>query len=85
MLAFQVRGWELIVADTSDALIATLGSRVNQAVPIGEGRFSLELPLDTSPGRLLAELTAAGARLVSLNPIRDTLEDLFVQRVREGT
>ncbi len=85
MLAFQVRGWELIVAETNEALIARLGSRVKQAVPIGEGRFSLELPLDVPPERLLAELTAAGARLVSLNPIRDTLEDLFVQRVREGT
>ncbi len=82
MLAFQVRGWELVVAETSDAVVARLGSRVNRAVPIGEGRFSLELPLDTPPERLLADLTAAGARLVSLNPIRDTLEDLFVQSVR---
>ena len=29
----------------------------------------------------LAELTAAGAQLVSLNPIRETLEDFFVERV----
>jgi len=30
---------------------------------------------------VLQELTAAGAKLVSLNPVRDTLEDLFVKRV----
>ena len=30
---------------------------------------------------LLAQLTAAGATLVSLNPIRETLEDFFVQQV----
>ena len=32
---------------------------------------------------MLAELTAAGAALVSLNPMRDTLEDFFMQRVAE--
>jgi ABC-2 type transport system ATP-binding protein len=85
MLAFQVRGWELVVADMPDALIAALGSRATRAIRIGEGRFSLELPLDTPPDRMVAELTAAGARLVSLNPIRDTLEDFFIQRVGEGT
>jgi hypothetical protein len=29
----------------------------------------------------VAQLTAAGARLVSLNPLRETLEDFFVKRV----
>ena len=85
MVAFRVRGWELVVADTPDALVAALGARATRAIPIGEGRFSLELPLDTPPERMVAELTAAGARLVSLNPIRDTLEDFFVQQVGEGT
>jgi hypothetical protein len=32
---------------------------------------------------MLAELTAAGATLVSLNPMRDTLEDFFMKRVAE--
>ena len=85
LLAFEVRGWELVVANASDAAIAALGSRVNRAIPIGGGWFSLELPLEIPPERVLAELTAGGARLVSLNPIRETLEDVFVQRVQEGT
>ena len=34
-----------------------------------------------APEQLLAELTAAGAQLVSLNPLRDTLEDFFVRQV----
>jgi hypothetical protein len=54
---------------------------VRRVERIGEGRFSLELPLDPPPELLLADLTAAGGRLVSLNPIRDTLEDIFVRRV----
>jgi ABC-2 type transport system ATP-binding protein len=81
MLAFRARGWELVVAGASDTLIATLGSRVSRAIKIGEGRYTLELPLDPPPERLLADLTAAGAQLASLNPIRETLEDLFVEAV----
>ena len=85
MLALRVRGWELVVADTSDALVAALGARATRAVRIGEGRFMLELPLGTPPERIVAELAAAGARLVSLNPLHETLEDFFVKQVGEGT
>ncbi len=81
MLALRARGWELVVAGASDALAASLGPRVTRAIRISEGRYMLELPLDPPPERLLAELTAAGAHLASLNPIRDTLEDVFVERV----
>ena len=85
LLAFEVRGWELVVANASEEVIAAFGSRVTRAIPIGGGRFSLELPSDIPPERALVELTAAGAQLVSLNPIRETLEDFFVQRVRPAS
>jgi len=39
------------------------------------------LPLDPPPERLLTHVTAAGAHLVSLNPVRETLEDFFVEQV----
>ena len=81
MLAFRARGWELVVAHASDALVATLGSRCRRSVRVSEGRYLIELPLDPPPERILAELTAGGAALVSLNPIRETLEDFFVQQV----
>lgn len=84
MLAFEASGWELIVAKVDDGLMAALGPRVERAVRIGPDRYQIELPGDTSPEQLLAELTAAGARLVSLNPIRATLEDFFVEQVSAG-
>jgi hypothetical protein len=49
---------------------------------LGNGRFALEIPLTTAPERLIPELVAAGAQLVSLNPIRATLEDYFVAKVQ---
>jgi ABC-2 type transport system ATP-binding protein len=83
ILAFGVRGWELVVADLRDDVLARYRGRITQARPIGGGRFSLELPGETPPESLLADLTAAGARLVSLNPLRETLEDFFVEKVEK--
>jgi len=81
MLALRARGWEMEVTGASERLVASLGSRVLRSVRISEGRYTLELALDPPPEKLLGELTAAGASLASLNPIRETLEDLFVQSV----
>ena len=81
ILAFRARGWELVVADAPEAVIARVGSRARRVVRLGDGRYSLELPIDAPPARLVGEVTAAGAHLVSLNPIRETLEDFFVEHV----
>jgi ABC-2 type transport system ATP-binding protein len=81
ILAFQAHGWELVVSHIPDTLVAMLGSRARRVVRISEGRYALEVPLDPPPERLVAELAGAGARLVSLNPLRETLEDFFVQQV----
>ena len=81
MLALRAGGWELVVAGATEALIASLGTRVMRAVRISEGRYTLDLPLDPPPEQLLADLTAGGAHLTSLNPIRETLEDVFVESV----
>jgi ABC-2 type transport system ATP-binding protein len=78
---FRASGRELVVAGLSDAHAQSLGAHARRVVRIGDGRYMLELPLEPSPDRLLAELTAAGAHLVSLNPIRQTLEDFFVEQV----
>jgi ABC-2 type transport system ATP-binding protein len=81
MLAFRARGWELIVAGASETVIGRATPAARRVVRIGEGRYSLELPLDPPPEALLAQLTAGGAHLVSLNPLRETLEDFFVEHV----
>ena len=83
MLAFEIRGWELVIADLRPEVLARIAGQVQRATEISPQRYALELPLQVPPERLLADLTATGARLVSLNPIRDTLEDFFVRRVAE--
>jgi ABC-2 type transport system ATP-binding protein len=81
ILAFRAHGWELVVSHVGDALAAMLEARARRVVRISDGQYSVELPLEPPPEPLVAELGAAGARLVSLNPIRETLEDFFVQQV----
>ena len=83
MLAFQVRGWELIVEGLRPAALAhaTSVGRIAQATALGGERYALELPLSTPPERILADLAEHGAQLVSLNPLRETLEDFYMRHV----
>jgi ABC-2 type transport system ATP-binding protein len=83
ILAFQVHGWELVMSGVSPDMVSRLTPAIRSATEISPGRYSLELSLDQPPDRILADLTAAGASLVSLNPMRDTLEDFFMKRVAE--
>jgi ABC-2 type transport system ATP-binding protein len=82
--AFEVRGWELIVGGLTNEMLERHRGRIQRVTPLGEQRYSLELPLEPAPETLLRDLTAGGARLVSLNPVRDTLEDFFVKTVAEN-
>jgi ABC-2 type transport system ATP-binding protein len=84
ILAFEVRGWELVVSGLSPETLARLGGRITRATEISSGRYTLELPLDQAPERVVPDIAATGAHVVSLNPIRDTLEDFFVRRVAEA-
>jgi ABC-2 type transport system ATP-binding protein len=83
MLAFEIRGWELVMADLRPEVLASLAGQLQKSIEISPQRYALELPLEVPPERILADLTATGAKLVSLNPLRDKLEDLFVRRVAE--
>jgi ABC-2 type transport system ATP-binding protein len=76
------RGWELVVAGLGADTLARLKSRITQSTPLGDGRFSLTLPPSTIPEQLIPELVSGGARIVSLNPLRGTLEDVFVEQVQ---
>jgi ABC-2 type transport system ATP-binding protein len=83
ILAFQVRGWELVMADLRPEVIERVRPQIAGATEISAGRYALEVPGTERPERVLADLAASGATLVSLNPMRDTLEDYFVRHVAE--
>jgi ABC-2 type transport system ATP-binding protein len=82
---FHVRGWDLTISGVRADALDRHGARIQRVTRLGEDRYSLELPLDPPPESLLHDLTAGGATLVSLNPLRDTLEDFFVKKIGEQT
>jgi ABC-2 type transport system ATP-binding protein len=84
MLDLQAHGWELVVSSVSDALARTLEGKAQRIIKISEGRYTVELPLEPPPDRIVSEVAAAGGTVVSLNPLRETLEDIFVEQVSKS-
>jgi ABC-2 type transport system ATP-binding protein len=84
MLEFGVHGWELVVAGLSPATWQAFGPEVRRITQISEGRYSLELSAEAAVDRVLASVVGGGATLVSLNPMRETLEDVFMRHVGQA-
>ena len=80
---FGVRGWELVVADLPPGVLEQVRPSTTRFIEVSPGRYTLELSLAKRPDQILSEMVAAGASVVSLNPLRGTLEDFFVERVKE--
>jgi ABC-2 type transport system ATP-binding protein len=83
LLAFGVKGWEVVVDRVDDGVLDRVRAVANRTTRIAERRYALELPSDVRPERVLADLSAIGASVVSLNPLRETLEDYFMRQVSE--
>ena len=81
ILAFELKGWELVVSRVSDSLRPGLAQLAQRTTELGDGHVMLHLSPEVEPDRLLTDLTRQGAHVVSLNPVRETLEDYFVQAV----
>ena len=81
LVQFSVRGWDLLVDGVSPALrtqIAATGAVVDD---LGGGRLQLHLPGSQPPEPLLQAVSAAGGRVLSLQPVRETLEEVFLKHV----
>jgi ABC-2 type transport system ATP-binding protein len=85
MVDFQVRGWELVVSDLPESALERLRTTAKGIRALPGNRHELQLAADVSPERVMSELSTTGARLVSINPVRQTLEDVFIARVTEGS
>src|SRR6266545_6004182 len=81
IVAFETRGWELLVADATPEIIESLRARVVSVTPLSRERYTLELSPVEPPEKLIRDLIAHGVHVVSLNPLRTTLEDYFVSTV----
>jgi len=85
MVPFRIRGWDLVLAGMSGDAAASLAARGAAATALGDGRYHVVLPSTASSEEAIALATSIGAELVSMNPIRDTLEDFFLSQVQQGS
>jgi ABC-2 type transport system ATP-binding protein len=83
MVSVHTRGWELIVSDLPEAIAAELAAEGATIVRHGDNA-TIQLPANASPDAVLARARAAGGGLVSLTAVRESLEDVFLARVRES-
>jgi len=81
ILGFELKGWELVVSGVTETLRPDLPQFAPRLTELGDGHVMLHLGPEAEPDRVLADLARRGAHLISLNPVRETLEDYFVQAV----
>jgi ABC-2 type transport system ATP-binding protein len=81
IVAFELRGWEMVIANVPEASMPALEARALSLTPLAHGRYTLDLSPAESPEKLIQELTGQGVQVMSLNPVRTTLEDYFVSTV----
>ena len=84
-LELKVRGWELVVADVAPEKLSALALSVEEVTRVDEGRYVINLPVHRRPEPIVTELAEQGARIVSLNPNHETLEEFFLSRVTGPT
>jgi ABC-2 type transport system ATP-binding protein len=81
IVALDVKGFEVVVDGVTDAMRDQIGRIASAAQKIADGLYTLECPAAERPDRLVARLGAVGVTVVSVNPIRETLEDVFLREV----
>jgi ABC-2 type transport system ATP-binding protein len=74
-------GWEIIAADVPPAAADAWRAELRRVTEIAPGRYRLEVASTMRPEPVIATLTEQGASLISVNPLRTTLEDVFVASV----
>ena len=84
MVPFRIKGWDVIMSGLTAESLTPLTELGATARMVSADRWHITLPGSVNPQDALARAQAAGGFLVSVNPIRDTLEDFFLAQVRQS-
>ena len=80
ILSLSLSSTELVLEEADTEVLDALAPFTAATVRTGD-RVRLELVSDADVNAVLEAALAAGARIVSLNPVKTSLEDFFVARV----
>jgi ABC-2 type transport system ATP-binding protein len=85
LLAHQVRGWEVVIAGATMNVLERMQARgdIERVLSIGDNRFSVRVPGAVGVEPVLSALIGQRVQVVSVTPLKDSLEDLFVRKVAE--
>jgi len=83
LTARDAGGWEIVVSELRPEVVDALRPAARLRL-LSPGRYAIQLEPGERPEPLIGRVTAAGASLVSVAQVGATLEDVFVQSVREG-
>jgi ABC-2 type transport system ATP-binding protein len=72
------KGWEVVASELTPGTADRLASRAGRVTPIAPGRYAFELDAGMRPEPFVTEISAGGGRLVSVTPLRTTLEEAFL-------
>jgi ABC-2 type transport system ATP-binding protein len=84
MVPFKIRGWDLVVSHMPESALAELRNDGAAVTAISEDRHHVVLPEHASPDAAIVRVGSAGGAIVSLNPVRTTLEDFFMAQVGQA-
>lgn len=73
------RGAEIVVTGLADTAVERIRPSVRRVNRIDDGRYSIEVDANVRPETIVAELAALGATLVSVTPLRASLEAVFMK------
>jgi ABC-2 type transport system ATP-binding protein len=81
LVELTVRAWEMLLDGTTDALVQRLQQEEVSVTRLGGDRVQVHVPGSRAPESILQLTSAHGARVLSLQPVRETLEDVFLKHV----
>jgi ABC-2 type transport system ATP-binding protein len=81
LVELTVRAWEMLLDGTTDELVQRLQQEEVSVTRLGGDRVQVHVPGSRAPESILQLTSAHGARVLSLQPVRETLEDVFLKHV----
>jgi ABC-2 type transport system ATP-binding protein len=81
LVEFSVRAWELLVDGATESLRGQVAAAGGTMTDLGAGRVQVHVPGSVAPEPFLHLLSGAGVRVLSLQPVRQTLEEVFLKHV----
>jgi len=83
ILKVEITGHEIILARLGPAALQSLKPKCDEMTVMGD-RVHIRVATSKQAGSIVSEAVASGAELVSVNPIRSSLEEYFFQEVHKS-